>query len=89
MLETTSIGFVLPIAQCELQLTNRDKGILSAINFVGIITSSHLWGFFADTKGRRRVLWSTLLAAFVSTVFSSFAHNFWTMVLLRFVNGFL
>nr|XP_036221542.1 synaptic vesicle glycoprotein 2B-like [Bactrocera oleae] len=47
-----------------------------------------MWGFFADTKGRRRVLWSTLLAAFVSTVFSSFAHNFWTMVLLRFVNGF-
>ncbi|XP_018800129.1 PREDICTED: synaptic vesicle glycoprotein 2A-like [Bactrocera latifrons] len=88
VLETTSIGFVLPIAQCELQLTNRDKGILSAINFVGIIASSHLWGFFADTKGRRQVLWSTLLAAFVSTVFSSFAHNFWTMVLLRFVNGF-
>ncbi|XP_050328483.1 synaptic vesicle glycoprotein 2A-like isoform X1 [Bactrocera neohumeralis] len=88
VLETTSIGFVLPIAQCELQLTNRDKGILSAINFVGIIASSHLWGFFADTKGRRQVLWSTLLAAFVSTVFSSFAHNFWTMVLLRFINGF-
>ncbi|XP_067638677.1 synaptic vesicle glycoprotein 2A-like isoform X3 [Eurosta solidaginis] len=88
LLETAAMGFILPIAQCDLNLTNQDKGILSAISFAGIITSSHLWGFLADTKGRRRVIRPTLLIAFIVTVFSSFSHTFWVMVLLRFMNGF-
>lgn len=43
-LETVGINFVLPVAQCELNMSNRDKGILSAVGFLGIIVSSHLWG---------------------------------------------
>lgn len=89
LLETAAMGFILPIAQCDLNLTNQDKGVLSAISFAGIITSSHLWGFLADTKGRRRVIRPTLLAGFIVTLFSSFSHTFWVMVLLRFINGFL
>lgn len=50
-LETVSINFILPIAQCDLMLTTSDKGILSGIGFVGIIISSHFWGFMADTRG--------------------------------------
>lgn len=88
LLETASIGFILPISQCDLQLTNQDKGILSAIGFLGIILSSHLWGFLADTKGRRKVILPTLLMAFVFTVLSSFSHTFWVLVLLRLINGF-
>ncbi|XP_054727892.1 synaptic vesicle glycoprotein 2A-like [Anastrepha obliqua] len=88
LLETAAMGFILPIAQCDLKLTNQDKGVLSAISFLGIISSSHLWGFLADTKGRRRVIRPTLLAGFAVTVLSSFAINFWIMVLLRFINGF-
>jgi MFS transporter, VNT family, synaptic vesicle glycoprotein 2 len=88
-LETVGINFVLPVAQCDLNLTNQDKGILSAIGFVGIIVSSHLWGFLADTRGRKTVIVPTLLTAFVITIFSSFAKSFWVLVLLRFLNGFL
>ncbi|XP_004527473.1 synaptic vesicle glycoprotein 2A [Ceratitis capitata] len=88
LLETSSMGFILPIAQCDLHLTNVDKGVLSAISFLGIISSSHLWGFLADTKGRRKVMRPTLLATFTVTILSSFAPNFWSMVMLRFLNGF-
>jgi MFS transporter, VNT family, synaptic vesicle glycoprotein 2 len=88
-LETVSINFILPVAQCDLNLTNQDKGILSAIGFIGIIVSSHLWGFLADTRGRKTVIVPTLLTAFVITIFSSFAKSFWVLVLLRFLNGFL
>ena len=42
--ETVAINFILPVAQCDLNLSNRDKGILSGIGFTGIIISSHLWG---------------------------------------------
>ncbi|GAB0098019.1 hypothetical protein DMENIID0001_137090 [Sergentomyia squamirostris] len=87
-LETLGISFVNPIAQCDLELTNRDKGVLSAIVLLGIILSSHLWGFLADTMGRRAVMMPTLFATFFSTLLSSFSGNFWIFVVLRFLTGF-
>ncbi|CRK91005.1 CLUMA_CG004693, isoform A [Clunio marinus] len=88
-LETVSINFILPVAQCDLNLSNQDKGILSGIGFIGIIVSSHLWGFLADTRGRKTVIVPTLFGAFVITIISSFVKSFWLLVALRFVNGFL
>lgn len=89
LLETSGVAFFIPVAQCDLGLTNYHKGLLSAVGYVGIIFSSHLWGFLADTKGRRWVIRPTVLASFVVTLFSSFANNFWLMLILRFLNGFL
>jgi MFS transporter, VNT family, synaptic vesicle glycoprotein 2 len=89
VLETVSINFILPVAQCDLGLTTHDKGILSAIGFVGMIASSHLWGFLADTRGRKAVIVPTLFIAFGITIVSSFAKSFLFLVLMRFLNGFL
>lgn len=132
---------MLPVATCDLNLTTSDKGILSAVPFLGIICryvessvffcvhhlflggggkvieqtddylaitylessrfqkfnlvglfylySSHLWGFLADTKGRRRVIRPTLFVAFMISIVSSFAPNFYQFAILRFFNGFL
>lgn len=88
-LELTSVNFILPVAQCDLNLTTSDKGILSAIGYVGVILSSHLWGFLADTRGRRATLIPSLLLAFVFTALSSLVNNFWLLVFFRFLNGFL
>lgn len=88
-LETVTINFILPVAECDLHMSNQDKGILSGIGFIGIIVSSHLWGFLADTRGRKAVIVPTLLIAFVITIISSFVKSFWLMVFLRFLNGFL
>lgn len=89
LFELTSVNFILSFAQCDLDMSSTDKGILSAIGYVGVILSSHLWGFLADTKGRRATLIPSLLIAFVVTVLSSLANNFWLLVCLRFINGFL
>jgi MFS transporter, VNT family, synaptic vesicle glycoprotein 2 len=86
-LETVGINFILPVAQCELDLSTSDKGILSGVGFAGIIVSSHLWGFLADTRGRKTVMVKTLFAAFAITIVSSFVKSFWLLVLLRFFNG--
>lgn len=88
-IELTSVNIILPIAQCDLNLSTSDKGILSAIGYVGLILSSHFWGFLADTKGRKTTLVPSLVLAFISTVASSLANNFWLLVSLRFLNGFL
>lgn len=88
-LETVSINVILPVAQCDIQMTNQNKGLLSAVGFIGIIVSSHLWGFLADTRGRKSVIVSTLLIAFVITIVSAFTQSYWLLVVLRFLNGFL
>lgn len=88
LFETLPISFILPVI-CELNLTSSEKGLLSAISIFGIITSSHLWGFLADTKGRRRIIIPTLFLSFTCTVLSSFASNFTGLIILRFFTGFL
>lgn len=88
-LETVSINIILPVAECDLHLTNQNKGLLSTVGFVGIILSSHLWGFLADTRGRKTIIIPTLFIAFVITIISSFTQSLWLLVVLRFLNGFL
>jgi MFS transporter, VNT family, synaptic vesicle glycoprotein 2 len=87
LLETLGISFILPVAECDLNLSTKDKGLLSAIAFAGIIASSHLWGFLADTKGRRKVILPTLFISFFITIVSSFVKSFWIFTLLRFFSG--
>lgn len=86
-LETVSINFILPVAECDLNLTNSNKGVLSGVGFFGIIVSSHFWGFMADTRGRKSVIVPTLFTAFAITIVSSFVKSFWPLVVLRFLNG--
>lgn len=89
LLETLSISFVLPVAENDLQLSTEDKGIVSSVAYAGIIASSHLSGFLADTKGRRLVIMLSLLLSFGCTLISSFVNNFWIFTAMRFLCGFL
>lgn len=89
LFECCSLAFVLPVSQCDLNLTMSQKGVLSALPYIGIICSSHLWGFLADTQGRRRVIHPTTCLAFLMTLCSSFAQNFYVFGIFRFFNGFL
>lgn len=50
LMETLGISYILPVSECELNLSSKEKGLLSGISFAGIIASSHLWGFLADTQ---------------------------------------
>lgn len=88
-IELTSVNFIMPVAACDLNLTTRDKGILSAIGYVGLITSSHFWGFLSDTRGRRKILIGSTLMAFAATFVSTFVNDFWLLLAFRFINGFL
>lgn len=89
MLDITSMGMVLPIAQCDLNLSNSHKGFLGSVTYIGVILSSHFWGFAADTKGRKKVLVPALFLSFATAAISSFATSFWFLALMRFLNGIL
>lgn len=87
--ETVSINIILPIAQCDLDLSTQQKSMLSSVGFLGIILSSHMWGFLADTKGRKSVIIPTLFMASLLSFVSCFAKSFEFLLFLRLLNGVL
>lgn len=89
IIETMGMMFVIPAAQCDLDLSLSQKSILSAISFLGVVSSSHLWGFLADTRGRKNVLFISMIMSFLTSVISSLIPQAWLFILIRFINGFL
>lgn len=45
LMETLGMSFVVPSAQCDLELTTKQKGILSAIAFIGKRQANYLSTF--------------------------------------------
>uniref|UniRef100_A0A0K8UH50 Synaptic vesicle glycoprotein 2B n=1 Tax=Bactrocera latifrons TaxID=174628 RepID=A0A0K8UH50_BACLA len=89
VLESVGVSFALPVLECDLNLSHREQGIIGAVAFAGVITSSHFWGFLADTTGRKRIMQPALLMGFFITALSSLSPNFITFAVLRFLNGIL
>lgn len=89
VLESVGLSFALPAVACDLSLSYKEQGVLGAVCFLGIIVSSHLWGFLADTRGRKQIIKPTLFLAFLTTCVSSFSYNFLMMAILRFLTGIL
>lgn len=87
-IEATSVTLIIPIAHCELEMTNFHKGLLGSVGYIGIILSSHFWGFLADTRGRKKIIVPALLLSFFFTFCSTFAKNFWILAFMRFLTGF-
>lgn len=88
-MDVCGISFILPVSTCDLHTTSQQKGIVGGIGLFGMLCSSHLWGFLADTYGRKRVIHPTLLYAFLASFVSSFVTNIYLLALLRFINGIL
>ncbi|GBP21583.1 Synaptic vesicle glycoprotein 2A [Eumeta japonica] len=85
IMETLGLSYVIPAAQCDLQLTLQQKGWLAAIPFVAIIVTSHFWGWVADTKGRRSMMLATMVVSVVLSTLSSFSPNLIVFSILRFL----
>lgn len=81
------MAYVLPAAKSEFQMTTAEQGFINSVGFVGVILTSHFWGFIADTCGRRKVLRIVLFIAFVMSLVSSFSMNSWMLVITRFASG--
>ncbi|XP_004529191.1 putative transporter SVOPL isoform X2 [Ceratitis capitata] len=87
--ETTTMSYILPIAECDLEMTLFDKGVLNAATYAGMITSAIIWGYLADTIGRKKVLVYGYLADAVCVLCSSITQNFQMLVAFKFLGGFI
>ncbi|VVC98526.1 unnamed protein product [Leptidea sinapis] len=71
--------YVLPVAECDLNMNLVEKGILNASPFVGMVASSIIAGFLTDAFGRKRFILIGYEGLFVFiptlTLTSEFCHH--------------
>lgn len=86
---TTTMAYILPIAECDLKLTLFNKGMLNAATYAGMITSAIIWGYLADTQGRKKILIVGYLLDAVCVFCSSLSQNFTMLVTFKFFGGLM
>ncbi|CAH2085941.1 unnamed protein product [Euphydryas editha] len=88
-MESVGMSYVITAAECELGLTSEHKGLVNAAAFIGIISTSFLWGYLGDRCGRRAVMLPAMVLSAFFSVASSFSTNVWMLLILRFFTGCL
>ncbi|XP_048477784.1 synaptic vesicle glycoprotein 2B [Plutella xylostella] len=87
-METFGTSYVATACACDLRLSTATKGLVSAMPMLGVLVSLHLWGWLADTRGRRFVLLVSMGGCFVSALASSLANDWVTLAVFKFVAAF-
>ncbi|XP_043479648.1 synaptic vesicle glycoprotein 2B-like [Leptopilina heterotoma] len=83
-----SVGFILPAAVCDFQMTTIDKGRIAIAHVVGSCIGSIVWGFLADLKGRRIALMFALFIQGNAELLISLVSNYYGVVFFKFLSGF-
>ncbi|XP_039445947.1 synaptic vesicle glycoprotein 2B-like [Culex pipiens pallens] len=87
MNESMVASFVLSAGHCDLGLDPEKIGAIGGAIFLGNMLASYFWGYQADTRGRKTVLQCALFATSACSVVSSFATDFISLLVLRFLAG--
>lgn len=86
-MDVISMSFILPSAQCDLDLNTQSKGWLNSIIFIGMMVGAYAWGSVADSLGRKKILIVISIMNALCIVASSFSQNYETFMVFRFLNG--
>lgn len=86
--ETVGVSVIIYSAQCDLNFSLEEKGVLVTASIVGIIFSLHITGYLCDTRGRILVLRWSMFMSICSSVISVFSANTWMLITMRFFTGF-
>lgn len=88
-MENSLVGFVLTQVKCDMVMTSVEQGLLNSIVFVGIVVSSHFWGFLADTWGRQKVMRAALCGGAIFAYISALSTTVTCLILTRLMVGIL
>lgn len=86
-MDVISMSFILPSAQCDLNLNTQTKGWLNSIIFIGMMVGAYAWGSVADSLGRKKVLIVISIMNAMCIVASSFCQTYALFMVFRFLNG--
>ncbi|XP_075157922.1 uncharacterized protein LOC142231188 [Haematobia irritans] len=89
VIETAVVSYILPSAECDLNLDLIDKGILNAITYCGMIVSAIGWGYLADTKGRKNLLIFGFLLDVICVMCGAMSQSRTQLMIAKFFGGFV
>ena len=87
LVDTLCLGFVIPLAECDLQLDTFRKGLLTSASFFGIATASHVSGFLTDSWGRKKAISLSLALGVLFSGLAALVTDFWWVVAFRVLSG--
>ncbi|KAF7285169.1 hypothetical protein GWI33_011708 [Rhynchophorus ferrugineus] len=87
--DTSTMSYTFVAAQCDLELSLSDKGLLNAVTYGGMITSAVIWGFLFDVLGRKRLLVIGFLIDSIFVFTSSLTQNIALLLVTKYLQGFI
>ncbi|CAH0731748.1 unnamed protein product, partial [Brenthis ino] len=87
MFVVTTSSYILPVAECDLNMNLMHKGLLNAIPFVGQIGASLFTGFLVDAFGRKLFLVGGNLGIFVCTIIEGSSQTYWMLMFIKVIQG--
>ncbi|XP_019755067.2 synaptic vesicle glycoprotein 2C [Dendroctonus ponderosae] len=87
--ETTTMSYVFPAAECDLDLKLEHKGLLNAITYTGMISTGFVWGYLCDTLGRKKLLVTGYLLDAIFVFLASSSQSFAMLMVAKFFGGFI
>lgn len=77
--------FIVPTSACELATTGTQQGVLAAGPVVGLILGAVVWGYLADTRGRRAMLLVSLLGGAIFNLVATISVNWIMLLVFQFI----
>ncbi|XP_047537494.1 putative transporter svop-1 [Vanessa atalanta] len=87
MLVTTTTSYILPIAECDLNMNIMHKGLLNGMPFFGQIGASLFAGFLIDSFGRRIFLVGGNGIIFICTIIEGSSQSYIMLLLTKLLEG--
>ncbi|XP_034835279.1 synaptic vesicle glycoprotein 2B-like [Maniola hyperantus] len=84
-----STPYILPIAECDLNMSLLEKGVLNAMPFVGMVLISVVAGFLTDIFGRKFFILSGFSGLFIFTAISGTSQTYLVLAICKFFEGLL
>ncbi|KAK9879262.1 hypothetical protein WA026_004112 [Henosepilachna vigintioctopunctata] len=85
--ESTTMSYVFPAAQCDLDLSLEDKGLLNASIYVGMVSSGLIWGYLCDVFGRKKLLCIGFFLDALFVIIGSLSQSFTVLLVSKFFGG--
>ncbi|XP_047525421.1 synaptic vesicle glycoprotein 2A-like isoform X1 [Pieris napi] len=89
VIATATTPYILPIAECDLDMNLVEKGVLNAIPYLGMIASCVVAGFLTDTFGRKKFLLLGFGGLFIFSITSGLSQTYEILITSKFFEGFL
>ncbi|CAG9824308.1 unnamed protein product [Phaedon cochleariae] len=87
--ELRSMSYILPAAECDLNLSLEEKGMLTAVSLGGMVATGFIWGYVADTMGRKKLI---IIVCFLDSFFcmvAALSQALIPLMMAKFLGGMI